>query len=823
MNFESPKKRSPERNVPNNENSKFSEVIKEVYKDGRRIILGYFILLGLMNPEQSTDTTKEDLASIQTYFKKIDSTQSVQISQDLDQMFNLDELHLISSMYNEDKIVNIPQALEYYKFLLNPENRKKMIEIDKEFKLSPRDVRQLTDPLFEETQSLIESPDFNSTLLPKIKELRKLFSKSDNPSVQFIDMFEKFKCLSNPEYPKALEFILDKNYEPFRSNYAHPPSDIIEIYNSPYFKKIVGIFDDRGIYFNESIALCNDKKKQEQFFNFLNEPKNEKILSLFSKQSPLGGYEMQILSETETVENRWRPILENPVCVKKLESLFEYGFSIRNLFLLSETHVDKLMYDENYLKGFLFLLEKEVDRNDRDDVVSTIESILSYYSDNKIDLVGLEADFESLNKASTSKLRDFNEKLELKKWETFKPVMSRTMDERDIHVDEFAEDPALQYIVGQMDLFKNVPNCLKKFPSDQQKEWILRVARNMYISRMEPTMTNFEQVFEETIRIRNNPELLEQSLFKNRNVLVFAHNEMITDSSVQGKDKVRFGNEKTLDAIESQETNDVYVVRSSLNTSEDLQEKKDMFFEYILKNKNLTVFVTAHGGPNGIFLTEGIPNKQGKIAETGKEEYVSPRELGMVLEQRYDTGLKDTPIFIFESCYNQNYIRNLYRMIDDINSTKNKKIPYPIMCGSTEFGQFGYSNFNSSYRDKFIEAILEGKKDTKIKDLIEIEAGAAKKGILTNVSLFVPILENIKGKEEVGKNSVVKKKYYQIAEVNEDKIQQSHIQQYAKSIVDGSIDGQTASYFEQVQPGTAKSIRELLDKKNQNTPPETIV
>ena len=812
MNFESPKKSSIEKKSNNNEKINFSELFCEIYMVGRLSMLTTFITLGLINPEQSTDTTKEDSISIHAYFNKIDSTQSIQITQDLNQMFTIDELHLISSMYNEDKIVNIPQALEYYKFLLNPENRKKMIEIDKEFNFTPRDVRQLTDPLFQESQTIIESPDFNLKLLPKIKELRKLFSKNDNPSVQFIDMFEKFKCLNNPDYPKALEFILDKNYKPFRSNYAHPPSDIIEIYNSPYFKKIVGILDDRGIYFNESITLCGDKNKQEKFLAFLNDPKNEKILNLFNKQSPLGGYEMQVFSETETVENQWRPILENPACVKKIESLAEYGFSIRNLFLLSETHVDKLMHDQDYLKGFLFLLEKEVDRNDRDDVVSTIESILSYYSDNKIDLIGLQTDFESLNNLP-SRLNDFNEKLRLKKWETFKPVMSRTMDERDIHVDEFAEDPALQYIVGQMDLFKNVPVCLKKFNPEQQKEWILRVARNMYISRIDPTMTNFEQVFEETIGIRNNPELLEQSLFKNRNVLVFAHNEMITDSSVQGNDRVRFGNEKTLNAIESQGTKEIYTVRSSLNTPEDLQEKKDMFFDYISKNKNLTVFITAHGSPDGIFLTEGVPNKEGKVIETGKEEYVSPSELSMALEQRYDKGLKDTPIFIFESCYNQNYIRNLYAMIDDINSIKNKKIPYPIMCGSTEFGQFGYSNFNSNYRDKFIEAILEGKNDTKIKDLIEIEAGAAKRGILTNVSLFVPVPETIKEKKDVVKNSVVKKKYYQIAEVDENRIQQSHIQQYAKSVLDGSLDNQTASYFEQVQPSTAKSIRELLNKK----------
>ncbi len=144
------------------------------------------------------------------------------------------------------------------------------------------------------------------------------------------------------------------------------------------------------------------------------------------------------------------------------------------------------------------------------------------------------------------------------------------------------------------------------------------------------------------------------------------------------------------------------------------------------------------------------------------------------------------------------------------------------MCGSTEYGQLGYSEYNSNYRDMLSEAMLDGKKNTKIKDLIEIEAGAAQKGIITNVSLFVPVTEIAKEKKEVSKESIVRKKYYQIAEVDENKIQQSHIQQYAKSVLDGSLDNQTASYFEQVQPKTAKSIRELLDKKETGSTNENI-
>jgi hypothetical protein len=43
-----------------------------------------------------------------------------------------------------------------------------------------------------------------------------------------------------------------------------------------------------------------------------------------------------------------------------------------------------------------------------------------------------------------------------------------------------------------------------------------------------------------------------------------------------------------------------------------------------------------------------------------------------------------------------------------------------------------------------------------------------------------------------------------------------HMQQYAKSVLDGSLNDQIQSYFEQVQSKTTKSIRELLDKKEVN-------
>lgn len=825
MNFESPKKSSLESKSGNNkEKINFSETIKDIYKDGRRVIMFYFITLGLLNPEQSTDTTKEDLISIRSYFNKVDSSQSIQITKDWDELFNMDELHSMVSLYDQDFLVEGDSTqIKYYKFILNPENRKKLIEIDREFEISPQDLRSISDPI-NTGQVVITSPDFNTKILPKIKELRKLFPQEDNPPARFIDINNQFKCLSNPDYPKALEYVLDKTYNPSHSDYAHPASDILEIYNDPYFKKLIGILDDRGIYFNETIVLCDDKKNQEKFLHFLNDPKNEKILNLFSKQSPIGGYEMQTIVNTDYFEKHWRPILEKDNTRKKMNILEEYGFTVRSLFIMQENNIDKLLHDNEYLKGLTFLLEHNSASGSVENTIGVMESILSYYTDNKVDLSQLESDFNSLTSEfiSSRKLSGLNEKLRLKKWETFKPVISRVTQEEDVNINQFAEDPALQYIVGQMDLFKKIPSCLSKFNPEQQKEWILRIARNMYISRIDPTMANFERVFNETISVRNNPELLEQSLFKNRNVLVFGHNEIWAESITKKEDKVRFANEVTLDAIESQGVQDLRLIKSLLNTQEDLEQKKTEFFQYIADHNELTIIISAHGSPDGIFLTDGVPDENGKISRTGKEEYVSPNEFVAALELRYDNNFKDTPILIFESCYNQNYIRNLYRLIDEINSTKNKMIPYPIMCGTAEFGQVGYGSPDSKYQDFFSQAILEGKKDTKIKDLIEVEAGAREKGIYTNISLFVPVPEIAKEKKEANKESIVKKKYYQIAEVDENKIQQSHIQQYAKSVLDGSLDNQTASYFEQVQPKTAKSIRELLDKKEAGLANENI-
>lgn len=817
MNFESPKKSSLEnKSLNNKEKINFSESIKQIYKIGRRTILASFFTLGLINVEHSIDTSHEDIVSIQNSFDKINSVQSEGLADDFSKILNAKELHGLMMVLNSD---HDNSEIQYYKFFFNPEVRKKIISINNEFDVSFGDIISIGHS--QEIQELIASDNFNKEIIPKIKELRKLFSGNNNPPAQFIDIREGFKCLDNPDYPKALSFVLDKTYKPFNGRGKHTGTNIDKIYNSSYFKKLTGILDDRNIFFNESIAECDTVSQQQEFLNFLNDEKNRKVLSLFNEQSPLGGYEMKVMVNKDNFESYWRPILEDAKFIKKLDTLEQYGFTLRNLFLMESNNVDKLIHQEDYFQGFMFFLKKESTSNS-EYIIKTTESILSYYSDNKkVNLLDLEKDFDSITD-SDDHLGDLNQKLLSTKWAPFNAVISRTTNKNEVNLIQFAEDPAIKNVINKMELFKNVPVCLNKFNPEEQKEWILRIARNMYISRLDPTIANFEQVFNETIRIRNNPELLEKSLFKNRNVLVFAHNEIYTNPLIKGSDRTRFGNEKTLNAIESQKTNELYVVRSSLNTPEDLQEKKGMFFDYISKNKNLTVLIAAHGSPDAIFLTQGVPDKNGKIAETGKEEYVSPNEFAMALEQRFDNGVKDVPIFIFESCYNQNYIRSLYGVIDEINSTKNKDIPYPIMCGSTEYGQLGYSEYNSNYRDMLSEAMLDGKKNTKIKDLIEIEAGAAQKGIITNVSLFVPVTEIAKEKKEVSKESIVKKKYYQIAEVDENKIQQSHIQQYAKSVLDGSLDNQTASYFEQVQPKTAKSIRELLDKKETGSTNENI-
>lgn len=766
--------------------------------------------------ERKTSKEKWELRrndeKILDFFKhiKADSTESAEFINDLHVLFSDEEM-----MYEVPSVINIDDTLQRvsnFEFLLNKENRKRVMDIESQFEASPDYILRFL-VLNEDLQQRITSKDFYTDLFPKIVEIRNLIPHSDEkPSINFIDFTNNFEGLKNPEYKKALQFLMSKNFRPKIGEFIGLSDNIIKIYSDKELHNFATELDNRGIWFDQTISWDTDNVSHQKLLSYLDKAENRKIKRLFDKDSPLGQNEIAIMTSDKPYAIKEKALLENPDSREMIESLKESGCSLKMFLSFDEQTCANILHNEQYREAFVFLIN-ELDSNDpSDQLFNDIPKLMGYYKEGDgIDIARMKRDIERIQKVGKMSVNYFYNLITQEKLKAFEPILL-TSQQEDVHLDDFSSDPAFHYIIEKMNLLVETPQCLKSFTSVQQKEWIMRISRNMYITNTEPTQENFERIFNETVAMRSNAEILEQSLFKNRNVALFAHNELIPEMNNED----RFGNDLTVSSLKKQKPVSFEMFKAVNNTDQGVLEQKRKFLIFVSTHDKLTILINAHGSSDAIYFTNGIPNKEGKIEKTNDYDFVTVNELSMALEMRFDNGHTDPAMLVFASCYNQNFIRGLYDAISSINETKQKSIPLPVMAGSTEYGQFGFSDYSSKYKDPFIQALLEGKKDTKIMDIIDIEKHAKEKEIMTNPSLFIPL-------QEIGVSKKIKdpkkETFFQIAEtIDKVKNQVSHMESFARSVQDGMINDQTASYFEEVQPKTAKAIREAIKKQNVTEP-----
>ena len=274
-------------------------------------------------------------------------------------------------------------------------------------------------------------------------------------------------------------------------------------------------------------------------------------------------------------------------------------------------------------------------------------------------------------------------------------------------------------------------------------------------------------------------------------------------------DNKRFGTDTVLQKLKDQNPKNLTEFRAN-DTKESLLKTKKNFLSYISSHKDLTILVDAHGGPNGFFMSQGLPDQvndsnQSKENPSYDNLYISADELVSAFEKRYNNGYNDVPIFLESACFSQNFMRNVYAKLISLNKEKNKNISLPISAGVSEYGQYGFSDYLSNYGSFFLGALLQNKSSTKLKDIIVLEAQEHHGS--SNISLFVPVH---KTEKKPGKRKTRKDIYFQIAKNNENPLDRIFALQYAESAEKGDYNSKTASYFEAAQPEKAKAIRDLM-------------
>lgn len=400
----------------------------------------------------------------------------------------------------------------------------------------------------------------------------------------------------------------------------------------------------------------------------------------------------------------------------------------------------------------------------------------------------------------------------------------------DRNYKEFEKDPSLS-IVRSLGYDTVVPEILAKLPDVEKAEWVMRTARTMSVTFAEVTEENFNETLKEIMEAASNKEIVETKLFAGRNVAIFANNETMKkekvtkldenlysvkrlneddDLSKKVGDNSRFANKEVQKGIASDHPKELKVFRPERKI-EDIPKNTEEFLEYIKTHDNLTLVFSGHGSlfdqivsaseqftdlPPGALTKDNMLT--GEYLENEYRSELRPEILAAALIERYKKGLRDTPILIFQSCYNQNFARALYLHLMAEGG------PVPIIIGTSEFGQYGFTDGDLPSRSSFWDNLLFKKGSatpTTIGDVMELEMEHGKTGMQSNISIFIPHRSSPESRET----------YMQIAETEDEKTQKDFETMYAASLNNNELNKQNIHLFEAAQPEKAAQIKKTLE------------
>jgi len=266
-------------------------------------------------------------------------------------------------------------------------------------------------------------------------------------------------------------------------------------------------------------------------------------------------------------------------------------------------------------------------------------------------------------------------------------------------------------------------NTEKNLDNEQKDDLRLMICRNLYFQNKG---INFINVVNEIKRIKEQREKYKDTaIFKNRNVVLLAHNELSKVRKFDEKyyGKYRFGHKTLMGFIKEQHGNvelfrsqfeshsefefkpkstiekflvgpGVQVIKTffDLRIDEIKKEKKSVLSAIVNTKPPLTVFFDSHGAPNGIYFSNE------------SQVHISQSELVNALKTRNNKYPDEpTPILIFANCYASTFLRGVY---DKLGSS-----PKPISIGASEYGQLSYTGTidNITYIDNKKETVTLGR------------------------------------------------------------------------------------------------------------------
>lgn len=803
----------------NKEKSLTPEIIKKIYEKGRLYIMTTIISLGMFQVDKSGSEGNFDYFT--SKFKNLPKEKSHEIYDDLNKILSPEDF----SRYVQEEDSTLSTAL------LNDSARKVLTDLSSMFKFYSWDIAVNLGHYGDE-KNINKITEKNTW--EKVEEISGEFPLGQTPTISAIP-YDHLEYLNDPVYFEGLKRLANLG---MAENLNFYDKEIIAKVAKDdslheFLKKVNNIgprFDMDLVSFLTASGPCPEGLNPEywehvlgrrsQLEKFLDSHPNRKVLDN-SKGCYMSAAELEDLMEDSS--GRYLKFFQDENNQESIKLLYSYGYTFQSMMFLLRSHYENMINEP----AFLEVLRELKFINYKNDASNIWFHILdksdSYYNFNtKEGFEALRVDLKRMSEPEKADIdqtlkhfRDLEQEKEKQKQIDFNDNIVFWLSNSGEDSAKFMKDPAIK-VVFQLGYEKNPPAYLQSLEDAIRADWIMRVARNMYITKTPVTPENFEQTFYETVNLRTNKELIEKPLFKGRNVALFAHNEKWGDDtsmsknsySKENKGNPRFGKRATRDEIMNQHPTDFRTFKAK-NTVESLERTESLFLEYVATHSDLTILVDAHGGEESIYLTQGIPKGNGLVNKNeelnGELIKIDVEELSSAFESRYDKGILDAPIIIMSSCYNQNFIRNLCEKIIEINKTKNKEIPLPIATGDSDYGQVSYSDGFSDFGGYFFKVLLKNKKETKIKDILEFEAS---EDFTTEISLFVPFTKETKNI----KNKKIKQKvFYQITQHGGTPLNKTLALQYADDLLNKKINDKTASYWEYTNPQLAHEIRKTIE------------
>jgi len=347
-------------------------------------------------------------------------------------------------------------------------------------------------------------------------------------------------------------------------------------------------------------------------------------------------------------------------------------------------------------------------------------------------------------------------------------------------IKDFWEDPALEGMLRIKTEWVDKHHPMMKVAMQAGGEELAMgqmramIARNLFFKKLPITEQTVKEEFGRVIETRERFKNI--ALFKDRNMLLAAHEEILDDKNEdltpslikqfekESGDRHVFAKPALQQALKNQAgtKGTLQFVRpeSEGTTPEEHIKRLKIAKESILKQIRetpppFTFVFDGHGSSDALYLShgqiEGFKPGQGtekaSIVEKNNTIKITAEELASALKSRQERFADHyaTPegkdIIVLACCFNANFIRNVYDKMGDA--------PKPIAIGQSEYGQYSLFSYPYKYGSPFLSTVVgiaaEDKPSSigtvftnEFMDLNNLKSSSGNFDGNTNPSIYIP-------------------------------------------------------------------------------------